>query len=150
MAPDLASQLVPHFKAEPKFDSQFKLTISSDDDIPINKRGSGVRRLVLLNFFRAEAERLRSESPDRKVIYAFEEPETSQHPDHQEMLIDAFKEISTSGNSQVILTTHTPALGGLLSLESLRFVEKSGNDRTIKEGNDTVFEKIAHSLGCAS
>jgi len=147
MAPDLASQLVPHFKAEPKFDSQFKLTISSDDDIPINKRGSGVRRLVLLNFFRAEAERLRSESPDRKVIYAFEEPETSQHPDHQEMLIDAFKEISTSGNSQVILTTHTPALGGLLSLESLRFVEKSGNDRTIKEGNDTVFEKIAHSLG---
>jgi len=147
MAPDLASELVPHFKAEPKFDSQFKLTINSDDDIPINKRGSGVRRLVLLNFFRAEAERLRNENPARKVIYAFEEPETSQHPDHQEMLIDAFKEISTSGNSQVILTTHTPALGGLLSLESLRFIEKDGNDRTIEEGDDAVFEKIADTLG---
>ena len=147
MAPDLASELVPHFKAEPKFDTQFKLTINSDDDIPINKRGSGVRRLVLLNFFRAEAERLRSQNTSRTVIYAFEEPETSQHPDHQEMLIDAFKDISTTGNSQVILTTHTPALGGLLSLESLRFIEKNGIERTIEEGNDAVFAKIADTLG---
>lgn len=47
----------PEFKTDPKFDSQFKLTINSDDNIPINKRGSGVRRLILLNFFRAEAKK---------------------------------------------------------------------------------------------
>ena len=34
----------------PKFDSLFKLSINSDDGIAINKRGSGVRRLILLNF----------------------------------------------------------------------------------------------------
>ena len=39
MSPDLADQLVPSFKSEPKFDSQFKLSIKSEDDISVNKRG---------------------------------------------------------------------------------------------------------------
>lgn len=45
----LTSRLLPEFKSEPKFDSLFKLTIR-DEEVPINKRGSGVRRLILLNF----------------------------------------------------------------------------------------------------
>lgn len=147
MSPDLANELIPEFKTEPKFDSQFKLTIKSEEDIPINKRGSGIRRLILLNFFRAEAERLRSQNQGNQVIFAFEEPETSQHPDHQEMLIEAFMELSNTGNSQIILTTHTPALGGLLPLESLRFIQKTGNDRTVELGTEEVFERIADTLG---
>lgn len=147
MSPDLANELIPEFKTEPKFDSQFKLTIKSEDDIPINKRGSGIRRLILLNFFRAEAERLRDTHQGNQIIFAFEEPETSQHPDHQEMLIQAFRDLSNSGNSQIILTTHTPALAGLLPLDSLRFIEREGNDRTIELGTDEVFEKIATTLG---
>lgn len=147
MSPELANQLIPDFKSEPKFDSQFKLTIKSEEGIPINKRGSGIRRLILLNFFRAEAERLRAEHQGSQIIFAFEEPETSQHPDHQEMLIQAFKELSNTGNSQIILTTHTPALAGLLPLESLRFIQKEGNDRVIELGTDEVFEKITETLG---
>lgn len=147
MSPDLADELNPEFKTEPKFDSQFKLTIKSEDDIPINKRGSGVRRLILLNFFRAEAERLREQNDGTQIIFAFEEPETSQHPDHQEMLIQAFMELANTGNSQIILTTHTPALAGLLPLDSLRFIEKDGNNRKIELGTDEVFEKIADTLG---
>ena len=147
MSPELANELKPEFKTEPKFDSQFKLTIKSEEDIPINKRGSGIRRLILLNFFRAEAERLRANHPGNQIIFAFEEPETSQHPDHQEMLIQAFMDLSNTGNSQIILTTHTPALAGLLPLESLRFIEKNGNDRNIELGSDEVFEKIAETLG---
>ncbi len=147
MSPDLASELIPEFKTEPKFDSQFKLTIKSEENIPINKRGSGIRRLILLNFFRAEAERLRAQNQGNQIIFAFEEPETSQHPDHQEMLIQAFMELSNTGNSQIILTTHTPALGGLLPLNSLRFIQKTGNDRTVELGTEDVFEKIADTLG---
>jgi len=143
MSPELAEQLIPDFKSEPKFDSQFKLSIKSDDNISINKRGSGVRRLILLNFFRAEAERRRNENSNNQVIFAFEEPETSQHPDHQEMLINAFLELSHTSNSQIILTTHTPALAGLLPLESLRFIENN----QVEMGNDEVFEKIADTLG---
>jgi predicted ATP-dependent endonuclease of OLD family len=143
MSPELAEQLIPDFKAEPKFDSQFKLSIKSEDNISINKRGSGVRRLILLNFFRAEAERRRNANSNNQVIFAFEEPETSQHPDHQEMLINAFLELSHTSNSQIILTTHTPALAGLLPLESLRFIENN----QVEMGNDDVFEKIADTLG---
>jgi len=147
MSPDLANELIPEFKSEPKLDSLFKLTIKSDEDIPINKRGSGIRRLILLSFFRAEAERLRAQHEGNQIIFAFEEPETSQHPDHQEMLIQAFIELANTGNSQIILTTHTPALAGLLPLDSLRFIEKTGNDRTLELGTDQVFEKIADTLG---
>jgi predicted ATP-dependent endonuclease of OLD family len=147
MSPELANELIPEFKTEPKFDSQFKLTINSEDNIPINKRGSGVRRLILLNFFRAEAERLRNQHQGNQIIFAFEEPETSQHPDHQEMLIQAFIELANTGNSQIILTTHTPALAGLLPLSSLRFIEKTIDDRNIELGTEEVFEKIAQTLG---
>ncbi|MBA4240873.1 MAG: lantibiotic ABC transporter [Sphingobacteriaceae bacterium] len=147
MSPELANELIPEFKTEPKFDSQFKLTINSEDNIPINKRGSGVRRLILLNFFRAEAERLRNQHQGNQIIFAFEEPETSQHPDHQEMLIQAFIELANTGNSQIILTTHTPALAGLLPLASLRFIEKTVDDRNIELGTEQVFEKIAQTLG---
>lgn len=143
MSPELAEQLIPDFKSEPKFDSQFKLSIKSDNNISINKRGSGVRRLILLNFFRAEAERRRTENTNNQVIFAFEEPETSQHPDHQEMLINAFLELSHTDNSQILLTTHTPALAGLLPLDSLRFIENN----QVQMGSDEVFEKIADTLG---
>ena len=88
MDEDLAASLVPEFKSEPKFDSLFKLSIKSDDDISINKRGSGVKRLVLLSFFQAQAEKKRVEENSPAIIYAIEEPETSQHPNHQKILIN--------------------------------------------------------------
>ncbi len=150
MDSELASALTPDFKSEPKFDSLFKLSIQSDDGISINKRGSGVRRLILLNFFRAEVERKLQDSTSQNVIYAFEEPETSQHPKHQEMLINSFLQLAYNTNSQVILTTHTPALAGLLPLESLRFVTKVNGTRVIKSNEEKVYEEIADTLGLLS
>lgn len=147
MAPELAEELTPDFKTEPNFASQFKLSIKSEEGIPVNKRGSGVRRLILLNFFRAEAERRREQNIGNHVIYAFEEPETSQHPDHQEMLVEAFLQLSESPSSQILLTTHTPALAGLLPLESLRFIEKSGETRVVGSGTEEVFQKVVETLG---
>jgi len=148
MDPDLASTLVPEFKAEPKFDSLFKLTIKSDNAIPINKRGSGVRRLMLLNFFRAEAERRINTLSNDSIIYAFEEPETSQHPDHQLMLLQAFINLSLTPNCQVILTTHTPALASQLPLDSLRYIKKNHHSQNeILSGSEPIFEEICNILG---
>lgn len=148
MDSELASSLMPEFKSEPKFNSLFKLTIQSDNGISINKRGSGVRRLILLNFFRAEAERKLSENErNHDIIYAFEEPETSQHPSHQEMLMKSFIELSQKDNCQVILTTHTPSLGGLLGVENLRFVTKDNDRNVIKSGNNDTYKMIAETLG---
>ena len=95
MNPEIAQELKPKIP-EPKWENVFKgITISSDEEIPLNKRGSGVRRLILLNFFRAEAEKKKEEKNVPNIIYAFEEPETSQHPEHQKKLIDAFLELSS-------------------------------------------------------
>jgi predicted ATP-dependent endonuclease of OLD family len=60
MNPEIATSLDPQLPdlANLKWADVFKnVSITADDDIPINKRGSGVKRLVLISFFRAEAER---------------------------------------------------------------------------------------------
>lgn len=148
MNSSLADSLLPEFKSEPKFDTLFKLTINSDNGIPINKRGSGVRRLILLNFFRAEAERkLLENDRNNDIIYAFEEPETSQHPSHQKMLVEAFLELAKKENCQIILTTHTPALCGMVPLESLRLVKKIDGINSTLSKTDDVYNEIAEMLG---
>lgn len=147
MSPDIASSLAPEFISEPKFDSAFKLHINSDDNIPMNKRGSGIRRLLLLNFFRAEADRKMAATSHNSVIYAFEEPETSQHPEQQALLMDAFSELSLKENVQVILTTHTPSLAGMIDVDKLRLIESTERGRKVVYGTSTVYQSICDDLG---
>jgi putative ATP-dependent endonuclease of the OLD family len=143
----LASELKPFFKTDPKWDV-FKFGLVGDNDIPINKRGSGVRRLILLNFFRAEAERRRAEKGALSVLYAIEEPETSQHPENQRLLVQALKELAVDESTQVLLTSHTPGLAGLLPSESLRCVRKQANGIvTVSPCDDEDLEMIAKELG---
>ena len=148
MNPALANELTPDFKAEPKWNGLFNLTLSSDRNIPINKRGSGVRRLIVLNFFRAEAERRRNEKNSQAIIYAFEEPENSQHPNHQEMLIKAFQELSETNNTQVFLTTHNPALAGLINEDDLRLVTTDAHGHiAVLNKQQNILRSIADTLG---
>lgn len=143
----LASELKPFFKADPKWDV-FKFGLVGDNDIPINKRGSGVRRLILLNFFRAEAERRRTEKGALSVIYAIEEPETSQHPDNQRLLVQALKELAIDENTQVLVTSHTPGLAGLLPSDSLRCVRKQADGTAaVSHCSDDDLVMIANELG---
>jgi predicted ATP-dependent endonuclease of OLD family len=64
--------------------------------------------MILLSFFLNEVDRRKTEEGLADIIYAFEEPETSQHPNHQEILVNAFNELSNENGVQVILTTHSP------------------------------------------
>ncbi len=145
MAPELANELTPRFKEKPKW--SFSFTLDGENGIPINKRGSGVRRLILLNFFRAEAEKAVAGS-QRNVIYAIEEPETSQHPNYQMMLMKALLELSNQPNRQIIVTTHVPALAGLMPIDGIRYVTKDENGiPTVKMPNDDVLKEAAESLG---
>lgn len=147
MDPGLAGQLTPTFKAEPKWDA-FKLSLTGDHQIPINKRGSGVRRLILLNFFRAEAERRRGVDGTRNVIYAVEEPESSQHPDNQVMLIKALLALSEDPGTQVFITTHVPAVAAMVPVHAIRLVKRDedGHPR-LRVGGDDVYRETAEALG---
>lgn len=148
MNPALANQLNPDFKADPKWAAIFNLTLSDERNIPINKRGSGVRRLIVLNFFRAEAERRRNENNSQAIIYAFEEPENSQHPDHQDMLIKAFKDLADTNNTQVFTTTHNPALAGLVNENDLRLVTIDDHGNTVVlDSSPDILRNIATTLG---
>ncbi|MCS5705048.1 ATP-binding protein [Synechococcus sp. FGCU-3] len=146
--PELAMSLTPDFKADPKWESIFKLSLSGDDGIPINKRGSGIRRLILISFFKAEAERIKQEYRDRGVIYAVEEPETSQHPDKQRLLVEAFLEMAEKDGCQIIVTTHVPGLAEQLPVDSIRhiFKDPEGEIR-VNSNQDNVFKRIARDLG---
>ena len=146
MRPDLAEQLNPTIDTKPG-DSLFTIKLTGDQDIPINKRGSGTRRLILLNFFRAQAEK-ESENSKKNVIYAFEEPETSQHPDNQVLLVQTFEELAEKSDCQVLFSTHTPMLARKINQNYLRFIADENTKTAIYNGkNDDVMPKIVDSLG---
>ncbi len=147
--PGLARDLTPQF-APPtaaKWTGLFSVSLDTDDGIALNKRGSGVRRLILVSFFKAEAERRLRNGTTRNIIYAIEEPETAQHPNNQRILIESFKTLATERGCQVILTTHSPGFASELPTESIRFVTR-GNDMKpeIQTGAD-VFGNVAETLG---
>lgn len=125
MNPAIANSLDPQLPdaANLKWTDVFKnVSISGDEDIPINKRGSGVKRLVLISFFRAEAERRQLEVNLPNIVYAIEEPETSQHPEHQRALIDALIGLSEADNTQVLVTTHSPEIVKRLSFDNILLI----------------------------
>ena len=134
MNPEIADSLTPNIPSPEslKWVDVFKsVSITGDEDIPINKRGSGVKRLILLNFFRAEAERRQREINVPSIIYAIEEPETSQHPKHQRKLIEAFIELSKADNTQILLTTHSPSIVKMLDFEHLQLIKDGAGKEII-------------------
>lgn len=132
MNPEVANQLSPSIGKEEDLswtDIFKKVSIAGDDGIQVNKHGSGVRRLILLNFFRYEAEKKVAEGKD--VVYAIEEPETSQHNEHIRMMMDALKSLSARDHIQIIITTHSPYLVKQLNYAQLRMVSDNGGIKTI-------------------
>lgn len=134
--PDIANSLNPIIPTSENLkwiDVFKKVSIAGDEDIPINKRGSGIKRLILLSFFRAEAERRRTERNSPSIVYAIEEPETSQHTEHQNKLMTALLTLSESANTQIILTTHSAVAVKELDFEHIRLVAQTGTNKTVQE-----------------
>lgn len=116
------------------------VSINSDNEIPLNKRGSGVKRLVLISFFRAEVDRRKADpkNTNRGVIYAIEEPETSQHVKMQKMMIDSLKTLSQQPEVQVILTTHSSFVVKQLTYNNIRVIKEVNGGRTIEDPSPSI------------
>lgn len=143
MNEEIAASLSPNIPGckDLKWGDVFKnVSITSDDDIPINKHGSGVRRLVLLNFFRAEVERHMSSNKQTNVVYAIEEPETSQHLNHQLILIESLKKLSAQPHVQIIITTHSAHIVKSLNFDNIRLVAAKS------DGSKFVSRILPHNL----
>lgn len=132
IAPELASKLSP-IDIKPNWQKAFSAVQFVDENqVPLAKRGSGTRRLVLLSFFRAEVERGYEENTTwrRGIIIAVEEPETALHPDLQRETLAALSDVSALPNRQVLLTTHSSNLVRDIPIDAVRFVENVGGQRT--------------------
>lgn len=138
---------------EPKWDSLFKFSLDDENEIPINKRGSGIRRLVLLSFFKAEVEHKRLDlENDKPVIYAIEEPETSQHPNFQQMILESLIDISNISGNQVLITTHSPSFINYLDIENIRYMylDKTNKIKACGQDDDCIsklYNDIFKDLG---
>lgn len=143
----LANQLTPYFNTDAKWPSIFKLSLMDEEKIPINKRGSGVRRLVLFSFFRAEAERRLEQHISKSIIYAIEEPETAQHPHIQHKLMEALAALAEQDGVQILLTTHEPTLLSMMPVESLRYIKKDPTYGRVVKNDRETWEIVAQDLG---
>jgi len=154
MGLDIANTLTPKVNHK-NLDTLFSFNLESDDGIPLNKRGSGFRRMVMLNYFRAEADRKLEEDKKEKnrktiknVIYAIEEPETAQHPNHQIMLIEALIKLSQKENHQIIITTHTPEIAKMVNENNLILVSRDETKNPIiVKNNEDKLKLISNTLG---
>ena len=151
--PNIPLSISPKY-GHPNWIKAFSLEeLQSDDNIPLNKRGSGLRRLAMLAFFQEEARRRRDlQDGDFEVpiIFAVEEPEISQHPNLLRDIVAAFRDLSNSGD-QVIITTHAPDLMKILPSDSIRFIDRVRNRitprvRSISSDNKVV-KQIAENMG---
>lgn len=147
--PQLAGKLNPVLKSKPSW--KFDYRIEDDQGIALNKRGSGTRRLVLFNFFRAQAEKKSLES-NKGILYAIEEPETSQHPDNQRLIMEALTGLADN-DYQIMITTHSAELLREIKtkyLNGIRFIQSdSYKVREIISGNDALI-LAAKALGILS
>ena len=137
MDPTTANSLTPSIPSVQnlKWADVFKaVSINSDNEIPLNKRGSGVKRLVLISFFRAEVDRRKADPKNfnRGIIYAIEEPETSQHVQMQKMMIDSLRSLSRQSEVQVILTTHSSFVVKQLTYDNIRVIKDNAGRLVIK------------------
>lgn len=132
--PNILNDLMPNIPNSEslKWYDVFKnVSIVSEHNIPINKRGSGVKRIILLSFLMAQANRRRNSTFNPCIVYAIEEPETSQHTQHQLKLIETLKNLSKNPNTQIIITTHSPRIVKELDYKNIIMVINNINDRQI-------------------
>jgi len=134
--------------SELKWNDVYKnLGFKTEGDIPLNKRGSGFRRIVLLSSLLVDVEQKTEENENVHVIYAIEEPETSLHPDLQIKLVNSLIELSKKANYQVILTTHSPALIRLFETNHIKYVEKVEGKSKVFDFSEEIAGKIIENLG---
>lgn len=147
VAPELASKLSPT-DIKPAWQKAFSaLQFVDERQVPLAKRGSGTRRLVLLSFFRAEVERGYEDTDEwrRGIIIAVEEPETALHPDLQRETLAALLDVSSLANRQVLLTTHSSNLIREVPLKSVRFVSDiDGRRKWLSERTAPDIEILEH------
>jgi len=136
--------------AKPIFswDKAVALQISGKDrygvDKPLEKRGSGIRRLLMVAFFEHLADK--REEKKANLIFGLEEPENNLHPGLQRDLVQSFRQLADQGY-QIILTTHSPVFAGASPLEDLTLIVREGGVAKASQSPQLSLADVAEELG---
>lgn len=113
-------------------------------DKPLEKRGSGIRRLLMVAFFEYLAEK--KAKNEANFIFGIEEPENNLHPGLQRELAKSFRQLANQGY-QIILTTHSPVFAGYSPIEDLALIVRKGGIAEAIQSPKLNHSKIAEELG---
>jgi hypothetical protein len=110
----------------------------------LDKRGSGMRRLLMVAFFKYLAEKGKSSSGD--YIFAVEEPENCLHPGLQRELVSSFRKLADEGY-QTIVTSHSPVFAGASPIEDLALIVRDRGVARAIQAPEIEPNKVAEELG---
>jgi len=110
----------------------------------LERRGSGMRRLLMVAFFKYLTER--EQNGTRKYVFAVEEPENCLHPGLQRDLVSSFRKLADEGY-QTIITSHSPVFAGASPIDDLALITRNeGVAKAIQTPDIDVF-MVAEELG---
>ena len=119
---------------------------TTEEAFTVSDLGDGLRSIFYFSLvdsildIELEITKDREENPDNPrfklippvlTILAIEEPENHIAPHHIGKLIKRFKQLGNNDNSQVILTSHSPAIVKRIEPEDLRYLRIENNDRVL-------------------
>lgn len=120
---------------------------TTEEAFTVSDLGDGLRSIFYFSLvdsildIELEISKDREENPDNPrfklippvlTILAIEEPENHIAPHHIGKLIKRFKQLGNNDNSQVILTSHSPAIVKRIDPEDLRYLRIENNDRVLQ------------------
>jgi predicted ATPase len=123
---ELLKKVNPNFRdiSFDKLGNNFYLTLREKKlakTVGIGQISDGtLRYLLLLSIFL---------NPERGYLVSLDEPEIGLHPDMINTIAETIK--SASGNSQLIIATHSPQLLNSFEIEDILVFEKDDNNKTI-------------------
>jgi len=114
----------------------------------LERRGSGMRRLMMVAFFQYLAERGREGRREgkRDYVFAVEEPENCLHPGLQRELGVSFRVLAEEGY-QVICSSHSPVFAGASPVEDLALVVREAGVAKAVQVPDLDLSDVAEQLG---
>ncbi len=135
----------PSFSWKDLVKFRIECTDAQGQAIAFGKRGSGLRRLLMVAYFQYLAQR-RSEGLEiHGRIFAVEEPETYLHPGAQRVLLSSFAEIAREG--QVLISSHSPVFAGSTDQQNLVLVRRQDGVGEILQGTALDLVELARELG---
>jgi hypothetical protein len=113
-------------------------------DRSLERRGSGMRRLLMVAFFQYLAEK--GPGGGGNFIFAVEEPENCLHPGIQRELAGSFRQLADE-EYQIIVTSHSPVFAGASPIDDLALIKRTAGVATAIQTPDLELAEVAAELG---